>query len=99
MWSKILIPICARIANTLRPEMTGIDLMDIRNYVNFKKVPGGLRKESGIVSGVVFSKNVVHKEMAIVIENPKILLLQCAIVYQRVEGKFISIDTLLLQVS
>lgn len=71
--------------------------MDIRNYVNFKKVPDGSRHECCIISGVVFTKNVVHKEMATLIENPRILLLQCPIVYQRVEGKFVSIETLLLQ--
>lgn len=83
--------------NTLPPEMIGADLMDIRNYVNFKKVPDGSRNESCIVGGVVFTKNVVHKEMATMIEKARILLLQCPIVYQRVEGKFISIETLLLQ--
>lgn len=91
-WSKILIQICARIANTLKPDM-----MDIRNFVNFKKVPGGQRKDSYIIGGVVFSKNVVHKDMLSKIEKPRILLLQCAIVYQRVEGKFISLESLLLQ--
>lgn len=96
-WSKTLLPICARIVNTLPPEVIGSDLMDVRNYVNFKKVPDGSRKECVIVGGVVFTKNVVHKEMATKIENPRILLLQCPIVYQRVEGKFISIETLLLQ--
>lgn len=95
-WAKILLPICARIANSIRPELCCMDLMDIRNLVNFKKVPGGLRTETKIVGGVVFSKNVVHKDMATFIENPKVLLLQCAIVYQRVEGKFVSIESLLL---
>ena len=96
-WMKILIPICARISNTLRPDLGGNDLMDIRNYVNFKKVAGGHRNDCCIIGGTVFSKNVVHKEMATTLENPKILLLQCAIVYQRIEGKFISIERLLLQ--
>lgn len=73
--------------------------MDIRNFVNFKKVPGGLRSETKIVGGIVFSKNVVHKDMATTIDNPKIMLLNCAIVYQRDEGKFVSIESLLLQVS
>lgn len=73
------------------------NLMDIRHFVNFKKVPGGSRNESRIVGGAVFTKNVVHKEMATAIDHPKVLLLQCAIVYQRVEGKFVSIESLLLQ--
>lgn len=71
--------------------------MDIRNYVNFKKVPDGLRKESCIVRGAVFSKNVIHKGMATMINDARILLLQCPIVYQRVEGKYVTIETLMLQ--
>lgn len=71
--------------------------MDIRHFVNFKKVPGGQRHESRIVGGIGFTKNVVHKDMAASIDQPRVLLLKCAIVYQRVEGKFVSIETLLLQ--
>lgn len=74
------------------------NVMDIRNVVNFKKVPGGERNKSTIVSGAVFTKNVVHKEMLNFFENPKILILKCAIVHQRIEGKLASIETLLLQV-
>lgn len=96
-WSKTLIPICARIVNTLPPEMIGRNQMDIRNYVNFKKVPDGYRNDSCIVRGAVFSKNVVHKDMATTINDARILLLQCPIVYQRVEGKYVTIETLLLQ--
>lgn len=96
-WSKILITLCARTVNQFRPEFCTNDLMDIRNYVNFKKVPGGLRNDCTIHGGVVFSKNVAHKEMAKKIERPRILLLQCPIVYERVEGKFVSIETLILQ--
>lgn len=98
-WSKTLIPICARIVNTLPPEMIGRNQMDIRNYVNFKKVPDGSRKDSCIVRGAVFSKNVIHKGMATMINDARILLLQCPIVYQRVEGKYVTIETLMLQES
>lgn len=77
--------------------MDARNLMDIRSFVNFKKVPGGQRAESKIVGGVGFTKNVVHKEMASVVEKPRVLLLKCAIVFQRVEGKFVSLDNVLRQ--
>lgn len=96
-WSKILVPRCARIVNNLPPESICAELMDIRHYVNFKKVPDGAREECCSIGGVVFSKNVVHKDMAMTIEKARILLLQCPIVYQRVEGKFVRIETLILQ--
>lgn len=96
-WANVLNPLCCRAANHFKPEYCTNDLMDIRNYVNFKKVPGGKRLESTIVGGVVFSKNVAHKDMATRVEHPQILLLQCPIVYERIEGKFVSISTVLLQ--
>ncbi|XP_005181106.2 putative 1-phosphatidylinositol 3-phosphate 5-kinase [Musca domestica] len=96
-WANVLNPLCCRAANHFKPEYCTNDLMDIRNYVNFKKVPGGKRLESTIVGGVVFSKNVAHKDMATRVELPQILLLQCPIVYERIEGKFVSISTVLLQ--
>ncbi|XP_037912111.1 putative 1-phosphatidylinositol 3-phosphate 5-kinase isoform X2 [Hermetia illucens] len=96
-WANILIPLCAKIVNKFRPHFGANDFMDIRNYVNFKKVQGGVREDCCIMGGVVFTKNVAHKRMAKRIEHPRVLLLQCAIVYERVEGKYISMETLLLQ--
>ncbi|XP_075148287.1 1-phosphatidylinositol 3-phosphate 5-kinase fab1 [Haematobia irritans] len=96
-WANVLNPLCCRAANHFKPEYCTNDSMDIRNYVNFKKVPGGKRLESTIVGGVVFSKNVAHKDMATRVERPQILLLQCPIVYERIEGKFVSLSTVLLQ--
>ncbi|XP_055381749.1 putative 1-phosphatidylinositol 3-phosphate 5-kinase [Condylostylus longicornis] len=96
-WSKILIQLCARVANHFRPEYLTNDLMDIRNYINFKKIAGGTRQDSTLINGVVFSKNVAHKEMLTRIEKPKVLLLQCPIAFERVEGKFVSFEKLLLQ--
>lgn len=93
-WSLVLIPLCARLANLVTPTFDG---MDIRGVANFKKVPGGDRKESTIIGGVVISKNVAHKDMAKFIQKPRILLLQCAVAYQRREGKFASLDILMLQ--
>lgn len=97
-WSRILINQCARIAHTIHPEFCRIlDSMDVRNFVNIKKLSGGSKNECSIVGGVVFTKNVAHKEMKMKIDNPKILLLQCPIAYQRIEGKFITIESLILQ--
>ncbi|XP_017125000.1 putative 1-phosphatidylinositol 3-phosphate 5-kinase [Drosophila elegans] len=96
-WDKVLQMLCSTAANHFKPEHCTNDLMDIRNYVNFKKVPGGRRKDSKIVHGVAFSKNVAHKDMATHVPFPRILLLQCPIVYERIEGKFVTIETVLLQ--
>lgn len=96
-WSRILINQCARIAHTIHPEYCQTGSMDIRNFVNIKRITSGARSECTIVGGVVFTKNVSHKDMKTKIDSPKILLLKCPIVYQRVEGKFVTIETLILQ--
>lgn len=73
--------------------------IDIRNHVHFKKVTGNSRNNSKLIRGIVFSKNVAHKGMAVKYENPKILLLQCPIVYQRQEGRLTSLEPVLMQVT
>lgn len=96
-WSRILINQCARIAHTIHPEYCQTESMDVRNFVNIKKVSGGSKNDCTIIGGVIFSKNVSHKDMKTKIDNAKILLLKCPISYQRVEGKFVTIETLILQ--
>lgn len=68
-------------------------------YVQFKKVPGGSRSECQIVNGVVCSKNVADKSMAIRLTDPQILLVASTIDYQRGnDNKLLALDNLLLQV-
>lgn len=69
----------------------------MKNELIKNNLLGGSRNESRIVGGAVFTKNVVHKEMATTIDHPKVLLLKCAIVYQRKEDKFVTIENTLLQ--
>lgn len=104
MWAKTLLQLCAEVVNAFDPSQCGMMVletprrpMDIRHFVNFKKVPGGQPLDSRICAGIAFTKDVVHKDMLAHIEKPRVLLLRCAIVYQRVEGRFVSIETLLMQ--
>lgn len=69
------------------------------SYLQIKKLEGGERSDSCIVSGIVCSKNIANKSMASRISGPKILLLQCSIIYQRVEGKLLSLEPVIMQVS
>lgn len=71
--------------------------ININQFVHLKKVASGSRNETKLIRGIVFSKNVAHKHMSKSLENPKILLLQCPIVYQRTEGRFMSLEPVLMQ--
>ncbi|KAJ9599193.1 hypothetical protein L9F63_010324, partial [Diploptera punctata] len=98
-WVDIVIPLAQQIVDIVRPDVQkDADDMDIRQYVQFKKVPGGSRNESCIVNGVVCTKNVAHRAMATELTSPRILLLGCSIVYQRIEGRLLSLEPVMMQV-
>ncbi|XP_075225146.1 1-phosphatidylinositol 3-phosphate 5-kinase fab1 isoform X2 [Lycorma delicatula] len=97
-WSDVIIPLAQQVVDTIKPDLRNdTENMDIRRYVQLKKVPGGFRNECCILGGVACTKNVTHKAMNTRILNPRILLLRCAIMYQRVEGRFMSLEPVLLQ--
>lgn len=97
-WAEVVLPIVHKVANTVTPDVKHLnDDMDIRQYVHIKKIPGGNRSECAVVSGVVCTKNVVHKKMRQQLTNPRILLVGSSIVYQRVENKLSSLDPILMQ--
>ncbi|KOC63940.1 Putative 1-phosphatidylinositol 3-phosphate 5-kinase [Habropoda laboriosa] len=97
-WSEIILPIAHQIIDHVKPDLNhNVDDLDIRQYVQIKKCPGGSRDDCEIVSGVVCTKNVAHRGMNAMIAHPKILLLQCGLMYQRVEGKLLSLEPVMLQ--
>ena len=73
---------CSLLSLQVVPGVREEDDMDIRQYVKFKKIPGGSKSDCQLVSGVVFTKNITNKKMNCTLHNPKILVLSCAIDYQ-----------------
>ncbi|CAH1155707.1 unnamed protein product [Phaedon cochleariae] len=97
-WSEVISTLIHNIIANIRPDKNhdAVDL-DIRHYVQFKIISGGLRSDTSLIGGIVCSKNVAHKRMSTDIQNPRILLLQCSIVYQRTEGRLLSLEPVLMQ--
>ncbi|CAK1544870.1 unnamed protein product [Leptosia nina] len=95
-WADVLFPLCVQAAHITVPDIMGADI-DVRNYVQVKKVAGGDMRDSVVIPGVVITKNVVHRGMPRQITNPTVLLLDCSIAYQRVEGKLTSLEPVLMQ--
>ena len=96
-WVDTLLGLVLKVVNTLEADVKGGDLLDIRNYMKLKTVPGGVRSECSYLSGVVFQKNVSHKQMARRLENPRVMLLSGGIEFTRTENRIASLDTLLEQ--
>ena len=98
-WSEVILKIAHQVIDHVRPDVNqDAEDLDIRQYVQIKKSPGGNRNDCEIISGVVCNKNVAHKSMNAMIANPKILLLRCGLTYQRVEGKLLTLEPVMLQV-
>ena len=85
-WFSIILNTCRTLAKIVRVSSIGNDAApnnDIRRSVKLKKLPGGLKSETEIINGCVFTKNVVHRSMSSRIDGPKVLLLKSQIEYQR----------------
>lgn len=96
-WFSIIVPLVEQALREIKLDFNKTDVFHIGHYVQIKKLPGGERKDSCFVGGVVYSKNVAHREMSTYLTNPRILLLQCAVVYQRVEGRLLSLEPVIMQ--
>ncbi|KAF5269883.1 hypothetical protein FQR65_LT05681 [Abscondita terminalis] len=97
-WVDVILNLVHDIIDLVRPDKNhDAEDIDVTGYVQFKKVSGGCRSDSKLVSGIVCTKNIAHKYMSTKLENPKILLLQCSLVYQRTEGRLMSLEPILMQ--
>jgi len=60
---------------------------DVKRYVRVEKIPGGELRESKVIDGVMFNKDVTHSKMRRRIERPRILLLDCPLEYKKGESQ------------
>ncbi|KAL8278325.1 hypothetical protein RQP46_009217 [Phenoliferia psychrophenolica] len=98
-WEVELVKLLVRVARFPGPNVRNGDHIDIRRYVHVKKIPGGHPRDSEYVDGVVFTKNVLHKQMSRHLANPRVMLFSFPLEYQRVEGQLMSLDPLIKQES
>jgi hypothetical protein len=99
-WVPVLERLAIEAAATVSPSAAAaVGELDPRHYVKMKRLPGaGPRDSSCIVLGVAARKNVAHRRMRTVIDEPEVLLLSGALEYHRVANRLSSFDTLLEQV-
>lgn len=61
--------------------------IDIKRYIKIEKVPGGEIEDSVVLDGILLNKDVVHPKMKRLIENPRIILLDCPLEYKKGESQ------------
>lgn len=99
-WEETLLKMALRIAReltfTAHPQRQGTD-MDVRRYVKIKKIPGGAPKDSEYVDGAVITKNVSHKTMSRLQQNPRVMLVTFPLEFNRVEGQYMHFGQIVRQ--
>lgn len=60
--------------------------IDTKRYAKIEKIPGGLLEECEVLEGVMFNKDVTHPGMRRIIENPRVVLLDCTLEYKKGES-------------
>jgi T-complex protein 1 subunit gamma len=72
---------------TITTEVDGKKEIDIKRYIKVEKIPGGEIEDSEVIKGVILNKDVTHPKMRRRIENPRIILLDCPLEYQKAESQ------------
>ncbi|GJN89682.1 hypothetical protein Rhopal_002669-T1 [Rhodotorula paludigena] len=78
-------------------EDTDVGNFEVHEHVRVKRIPGGRPRDSEFVNGVVFTKNLMQKKMPRQLSNPKIMLVSFPLDFQRADGKYLDLDTVLRQ--
>ncbi|CAG8545834.1 16742_t:CDS:2 [Acaulospora morrowiae] len=96
-WEDVIMRLMIEVSENLDPNVREGDEIDIRHYVKIKKIPGGTPQDSEYIHGVVCSKNLAHKKMPRILQNPRILILTFALEYHRAENHFMPIRPVIEQ--
>ncbi|GAA5986475.1 hypothetical protein JCM10908_003767 [Rhodotorula pacifica] len=97
-WAPVLETLLYDVADRLAMlDEVEVGNFAIHDHVRVKRIPGGRPRDSEFVSGVVITKNVMHKSMPRHLSNPRIMLLSFPLEYQRNDGQYLSLDKVVTQ--
>ena len=83
-WMDLATSMAIKAVRTVHIELDGRTEIDIKRFAKVEKIPGGSIDDSQVLNGVMLNKDITHPKMKRRIENPRILLLDCSLEYQKV---------------
>lgn len=92
-WSDKMCDLSLTAVKTVRvdlgevPEGEPAFEIDTKRYVRVEKIPGGDVLDSRVLKGILLNKDVVHPKMSRLIQNPRIILLDCPLEYKKGESQ------------
>jgi len=85
--NDLIVSIAFEAVKTVRVNVDGKPIMDIKNFAKVEKIPGGELSDSRVLKGVMFNKDVTSARMRRRIENPRIIMLDCPLEYRKAESQ------------
>jgi len=93
-WLDVIWSLTRLAVNRVQPNTRFGDKLSAADYVSIKVIPGGSIQDCQYIDGTVIAGQPAHKKMKRRIVDPRVLLLSCAIEYDRTGMRFASIDSL-----
>jgi T-complex protein 1 subunit gamma len=85
-WGNAIVDLAVKAVKTVYRKEGEFVEIDVKRYAKVEKIPGGLLEECEVLDGVMFNKDVTHPGMRRVIENPRVVLLDCPLEYKKGES-------------
>lgn len=82
----LIVKIAHKALSTVRVDIDGKPVMDVKNFAKVEKIPGGQLSDSRVLDGVMFNKDVTSAGMRRKIEKPRVILLDCPLEYRKPES-------------
>jgi hypothetical protein len=95
-WFDRLFELTKKTISQINPSFKDLkDSMNINEYIKIKTIPYKDQSLCKVIDGYAFQKNVATKTMNTNIENPKILLLDCGLDYNRNKDNITNFENLM----
>ncbi|KAL2051204.1 hypothetical protein ABVK25_008452 [Lepraria finkii] len=87
-WSELMCSLALKAVRIVSHDIGGGKKeVDIKRYAKVEKIPGGEIEDSKVLDGVMLNKDITHPKMRRMIENPRVILLDCPLEYKKGESQ------------
>ncbi len=85
-WGDLIVNLAITAVKRVYKKEGSFVEIDIKRYAKVEKIPGGMLEDCCVLDGVMFNKDITHPGMRRIIENPRVVLLDCPLEYKKGES-------------
>ncbi|XP_064104485.1 T-complex protein 1 subunit gamma-like [Macrobrachium nipponense] len=86
-YADLACSIALKAVRLITTEKEGYKEIDLKKWARIEKVRGGTIEECCVLDGIMVNKDITHQKMRRRIENPRIVLLDCALEFKKGESQ------------